>query len=71
VIDRTMALIERDGASDQISQALVQNPTMSIPNEDGQLVLAAKALEDADVEIAKSQLDSQGYEAAAACALRG
>lgn len=71
VIDRTMGVIERDGASDPVSQALVENPAMTIANESGQETLAAKALEDADVEIAKAQQDSQGYEAAASCALRG
>lgn len=44
---------------------------ITIPTEDGTITPAVKALENADAEIAKAQQDSQGYEAAVACALRG
>lgn len=44
---------------------------ITIPTEDGAITPAVKALENADAEIAKAQQDSQGYDAAVACALRG
>lgn len=52
-------------------QVIEDNPTMEIPADDGRMVPAAQALADADAEIARAQQDSQGYEAAVACALRG
>lgn len=50
---------------------VANNPALTIPSADGTMIPAAKALADADAEIAKAQQDSQGYEAAVACALRG
>lgn len=49
---------------------VIQRPDLTVP-VNGQEVPAARALADADVEIAKAQQDSQGYDAAVACALRG
>jgi hypothetical protein len=44
---------------------------MEIQQDDGLLVPARYALEKADAEIAKAEQDSQGFDAAVACALRG
>ena len=60
-------------ASDPYSpEALIaQSPALTIIREDGTMVSAGRALTDADAEIASAQRDSQGYDAAVACALRG
>ena len=50
---------------------VLQQPDLTIPMEGGDVVPAARALAQADAEIAKAQQDSQGYDAAVACALRG
>ena len=47
------------------------NPAMTYIQPDGTMVPAARALAAADEEIASAQRDSQGYDAAVACALRG
>jgi len=47
------------------------NPSLTYIQADGTMVPAARALTDADVEIASAKRDSQGYDAAVACALRG
>ena len=44
---------------------------INIPAENGGEVPAVKALEQADADIATAKQDSQGYDAAVACALRG
>ena len=49
---------------------VIQRPDLTVP-VDGQEVPAARALAEADAEIAKAQQDSQGFDAAVACALRG
>ena len=51
--------------------ALADKPNMEIQQDDGLLVPARYALEKADAEIAKAEQDSQGFDAAVACALRG
>jgi len=51
--------------------AVRNNPSLTVPMENGAEVPAARALAQADAEIAKAQQDSQGYDAAVACALRG
>jgi hypothetical protein len=50
---------------------VANNPSLMITAADGQIVPAARALANADAEIAKAEQDSQGYEAAVACAMRG
>lgn len=60
------------GADPYGVQALVTNrPDLTYIQPDGTMVSASRALVDADVEIAKAQVDSQGFDAAVACALRG
>ena len=44
---------------------------ISVPDEAGNTVEATKAIEQADTEVAKAKQDSQGFDAAVACALRG
>lgn len=63
----------KPGATDPYSaEALIQsNPALEVPQADGQPVPASRALAQADAEIASSKQDSQGYDAAVACALRG
>lgn len=50
---------------------VADRPDLLIPNERGELVPAQDMLFSADAEIAMAKRDSQGYDAAAACALRG
>ena len=50
---------------------IAQSPALTIVREDGTMVSAGRALTDADAEIQSAQRDSQGYDAAVACALRG
>ena len=52
-------------------ETIRNNPSLTVPMENGAEVPAARALAMADAEIAKAQQDSQGYDAAVACALRG
>lgn len=47
------------------------NPALTIAGEDGAPVPAGRALAQSDAEIAQAKQDSQGYDAAVACALRG
>lgn len=47
------------------------NPSMAIPTEDGGITTAREAYAQADAEIASAKQDSQGFDAAVACALRG
>ena len=44
---------------------------LTVPTEDGGKAPAQKAIDQADAEIAQAKTDSQGYDAAVACALRG
>lgn len=50
---------------------LTERPDLLIPNENGELVPAAQLYAAADAEIAIAKNDAPGYDAAAACALRG
>lgn len=50
---------------------VANNPSLTIVTADGRMIPAARALADADAEITSARRDSQGYEAAVACALRG
>ena len=53
-------------------EALIkQNPSLEVVTEGGDTVPASKAIADIDAEIATAKQDSQGYDAAVACALRG
>jgi hypothetical protein len=47
------------------------NPGLTYVMEDGTMISASRALAGADAEIAAAKRDSQGYDAAVACALRG
>lgn len=59
------------GAAFGPDYVVANNPALTIITADGRMVSAARALADADAEIASATRDSQGYEAAVACALRG
>lgn len=48
-----------------------ERPDLLIPGENGEMVSAAQALAAADAEISIAKRESQGYDAAVACALRG
>lgn len=63
----------RTAAADPYSPEAViaNNPALTIVNEDGTMVSAGRALTGADAEIAIAKRESQGYDAAVACALRG
>lgn len=63
----------KPGAVDPYSaEALIQsNPALEVPQADGQPVPASRALAQADAEITSAKQDSQGYDAAVACAIRG
>ncbi len=50
---------------------VAQQPDLAVPVDGGDVIPAARALAQADAEIAKAQQDSQGFDAAVACALRG
>lgn len=50
---------------------VAERPDLMIPGPDGKLVPASEALAQADAEISMAKRDAQGYDAAAACALRG
>lgn len=52
-------------------EVVKNNPALTYIQADGTMVPAARALTDVDAEIASAKRDSQGYDAAAACALRG
>lgn len=54
-----------------VDALVTQRPDLTYIQPDGTMVSASRALVDADAEIAKAQLDSQGFDAAVACALRG
>lgn len=60
---------ERDAYSPDA--IIAENPTMPIPSDDGGIVTARDAYAAADAEIATAKQDSQGFDAAVACALRG
>lgn len=54
------------------AEALLANrPDITVPVEGGGVEPAAQALAKADAEIASAKQESQGYDAAVACALRG
>jgi hypothetical protein len=54
------------------AEALIANsPGLTYIGADGTMVSAGRALMQADEEIAAAKRDSQGYDAAVACALRG
>lgn len=60
------------GADPYAPEELVKNnPSLEYVSENGTTVPAARALAQADAEIARAQQDSQGFDAAVACALRG
>lgn len=50
---------------------IINNPALTIIGADGEMVSAGRALTAADAEIATAKQESQGYDAAVACALRG
>jgi hypothetical protein len=50
---------------------VAERPDLLIPGPDGELIPASQALASADAEISMAKRDSQGYDAAVACALRG
>lgn len=50
---------------------IINNPALTIIGADGNMVSAGRALTAADAEIATAKQESQGYDAAVACALRG
>ena len=50
---------------------VAERPDLLIPGENGEMVSAAQALAQADAEISIAKRESQGYDAAVACALRG
>lgn len=50
---------------------IINNPALTIIGADGTMVSAGRALTAADAEIATAKQESQGYDAAVACALRG
>lgn len=60
------------GADAYSAEALMRdNPALTYVGADGTMVPAARALIGADAEIALAKQESQGYDAAVACALRG
>ena len=61
------------GAADPYSAetVIINNPALTIIGADGEMVSAGRALTAADAEIATAKQESQGYDAAVACALRG
>ena len=54
----------------QTASIVIDNPGLEIAGTDGSMS-AVDALVKADAEIAKAEQDSQGFDAAASCALRG
>ena len=50
---------------------IANRPDLALPQEDGSTVPASKALAQADAEITTATKESQAYDVAAACALRG
>lgn len=54
-----------------VRQILTEKPDLRIMDEAGQAILARDALARADEEIAIARRESQAYDAAVACALRG
>lgn len=69
--DATEPAFEVRRAKGQPDPILADNPDMSIPAENGQTLPAVDALAQADAEIASAKQDSQAFDAAVACALRG
>lgn len=65
--------VERPAGSDpySVDQLIFERPDLTIPDQDGNPILASQALAQADAEIATAQRDSKAFDAAAACALRG
>lgn len=53
------------------NQALDERPDLEIPGDDGAVTRGHDALMQADAEITQAERDSQGYDAAVACELRG
>lgn len=67
-----LATVGKNATGDaEITVILRDRPTMRVPNEAGDVVPASVELARADAEIASAERDSQGFAAAAACALRG
>lgn len=54
-----------------VENVIAQRPDLAVPQEDGTTVPASKALAQADAEITTATHESQAYDVAAACALRG
>lgn len=71
VIAATVESASKTANSDTTSQILVDNPFVKVADEAGAEAPAAVLLANADAEIATAKQDSQGYDAAVACALRG
>ena len=64
--------VDRPAVDPYSPEALIANsPSLTYIGEDGTMVSAGRALMRADEEIAAAKRDSQGYDAAIACALRG
>jgi hypothetical protein len=60
------------GADPYSSQELMRNsPALTYITPTGEMIPAARALAQADAEIATAQREAQGYDVAVACALRG
>lgn len=53
------------------STILSERPDLVVPSDNGEPMLARDILAQSDAEIAQAKQDSQGYDAAVACALRG
>lgn len=62
---------ERRAARDPASAALEDNPALSVVDQDGRELPASIALRRTDEAVARAEADAPGFEAAAACALRG
>lgn len=52
------------------AQVLTERPNLTIPDENGQPMLASDALAQADAEIATAMREAPGFDAAVSCALR-
>lgn len=52
------------------AQVLTERPNLTIPDENGQPMLASDALAQADAEIASAMREAPGFDAAVSCALR-
>jgi hypothetical protein len=60
------------GADPYSAETIIANrPDLTVANESGELVPAGRALAQADAELATAEHESQQFDVAAACALRG